>query len=123
MRRLEGVVRTMPPMRLVATLLLAAAVSSARDDRSVGTDTLFNTDMYVSPAKGESPSKGEWVVFHEGEGKPGKGYFMEHAPGEIAEFRLFVPKGLKKGKLYPLLIVPHVDDARPASIRPLSRTA
>ncbi len=70
--------------------------------------TLHNTEIYASPWAGETPSKGTVSVRHEGMGEPPeKGYFKEHDPGEVAEFHLFVPDGLKEGEKYPLLIVYH----------------
>ncbi|MFV1959361.1 MAG: hypothetical protein ACC662_08105, partial [Planctomycetota bacterium] len=71
-------------------------------------DSLFNTEIYVSPWEGEKASKGTFEVRHEGQGEPPKqGYFKKHEPGEVAEFHYFVPEGLKKGRKYPLLIVYH----------------
>jgi len=71
-------------------------------------DSLYNTDIYVSPWEGETPGKGTFSVRHEGEGElPKEGYFKKHEPGEVAEFHLFVPKGLNGDRKYPLLIVYH----------------
>ncbi len=70
--------------------------------------SLHNTEIYESPWKGEKVSKGTFSVRHEGQGEPPKeGYFKKHAPGEVAEFHIFVPDGLKRGSKYPLLIVYH----------------
>lgn len=52
----------------------------------------FDMGLFESPSLGETPSKGEYLIYHKGEGKPGKGYFKKHEPGEIAEFHLFVPE-------------------------------
>lgn len=71
-------------------------------------DSLFNTEIYTSPWKGETVSKGDYSIFHKGKGElPKKGYFKKHEPGETAEFHLYVPKGLDPNKKYPLLIVYH----------------
>jgi dienelactone hydrolase len=68
----------------------------------------FNTSMVQDPAAGESSGSGEKRVYHEGEGEPPEtGYFKHHEPGEVAEYHLFVPDNLDRGKLYPLLIVYH----------------
>ena len=88
-------------MRVMGALLLTVASAPAQDD-------LFNTDMYVSPAEGETASKGTFTVFHQGMGEmPTSGYFKRHEPGEVAEYHLFVPDGLSSKKRYPLLIVYH----------------
>lgn len=64
--------------------------------------------MIQDPADGETASDGEQLVYHEGVGEPPEtGYFMEHEPGEVAEFHLFVPDNLKRDRKYPLLIVYH----------------
>ncbi len=104
-----------------AALLLACALLPLRED------SRFDLGLFVDPAKGETQSKGEFFVYHEGVGKPGKGYFQRHEPGEVAEFHLFVPEaalppsGKKRGssrkkkarkkkyweRKYPLLIVYH----------------
>ncbi len=71
-------------------------------------ETLFNTEIYQSPWQGETSSQGRFSIRHEGQGGPPKrGYFLQHTPGEVAEFHLFVPDGLDSKKLYPLLIVYH----------------
>jgi hypothetical protein len=72
-----------------------------------GQDGLYNTDLYDNPATGETASAGAVVVYHPGVGKPGDGYFLKHAPGEVAEYHLFVPEGLESGRPYPLWIVYH----------------
>gem|GEM_PF-1460482 len=92
------------PMRitLFCALLLASAVAFAEDA------SLYNTEIYESPWKGEASSTGVFSVRHEGQGDPPEqGYFKEHERGEVAEFHLFVPDGLDPARKYPLLIVYH----------------
>jgi len=87
---------------LCALLLLGGAPAIAQED------SLHNTEIYLSPWKGETPSKGTFSVRHEGKGElPKTGYFKKHTPGEVAEFHLFVPDGLDPARKYPLLIVYH----------------
>ena len=89
-------------MRILVSCALLVVCASA-DDAS-----LYNTEIYESPWKGETASKGAFSVRHEGQGEPPKeGYFKKHEPGEVAEFHLFVPEGLARGRRYPLLIVYH----------------
>jgi len=91
------------PATLLGIIVGLTATASRANDLP-----LFNTEIYVSPWFGESPSKGTFSVRHESEGEPPeKGYFKKHGPGEIAEFHLFTPNGLDPKKRYPLLIVYH----------------
>lgn len=88
---------------LCALVLLTGGGVTAEEDGS-----LHNTEIYESPWKGETPSKGTYSTRHEGEGEPPKeGYFKKHDPGEVAEFHLFVPDGLEQRGPVPLLIVYH----------------
>jgi hypothetical protein len=88
--------------------LLLAALLNAQNSGDAGIESYFNTAMVQNPAVGETPGKGEFLVYHEGVGEPPEtGYFMEHEPGEVAEFHLFVPDNLLPKQRYPLLIVYH----------------
>jgi hypothetical protein len=96
---------------LLLLSLLVVLVTPQDPDR-------FDMGLFLSPSKGETASKGEFLVYHKGEGKPGKSYFKEHQPGEIAEFHLFVPEAAARQtskrkrskqapKKLPLFIVYH----------------
>ncbi len=95
-------------MKIRQTIWLCMAVVLVGLSAEAKEDLLFNTEIYVSPWKGETNSQGKFSVRHEGKGEPPKtGYFKKHDLGEIAEFHLFVPKNLDSNKKYPLLIVYH----------------
>ncbi len=85
-----------------ALLIFSAATCVAEEE------SLFPTELFESPWKGEPPSRGQFSVRHAGQGKPPeKGYFLKHKPGEVAEFHLFVPEGLDPRQRYPLVIAYH----------------
>ncbi|MHC5021255.1 MAG: hypothetical protein ACYTGX_14315 [Planctomycetota bacterium] len=90
------------PHALTTSLLTAAFLLCAAPQEG-----LYNTSLYEDPAAGETLGTGSAVVYHQGIGKPGAGYFLKHQPGEIAEFHLFVPDGVQPGRTYPLWIVYH----------------
>ena len=95
-------------MKIRQTIWICVAIILVGLSAEAKEDLLFNTEIYISPWKGETASQGEFSVRHQGKGElPKTGYFQKHEPGEVAEFHLFVPKGLDSNRKYPLLIVYH----------------
>ena len=95
-------------MRVTTAIVIFAVTALGVVAVSAEDESLFNTEITLSPWEGETPSKGTFSVRHEGMGEPPKeGYFKKHEPGEVAEFHLFVPDDLDPAGKYPLLIVYH----------------
>ncbi|HHI80329.1 MAG TPA: hypothetical protein ENK02_10150 [Planctomycetes bacterium] len=71
------------------------------------TATRFRMGLFQDPEPSDKGRHGRFEVVHKGMGKPGKSYFKSHKKGEVAEYHLFIPEGMKPNRRYPLLIAFH----------------
>ncbi len=98
----------LPPLHLsLAAIFLLPKNLSPQSPKVEKAFPRFRLELFQDPEPKDKGRHGHFEIFHKGLGKPGKSYFKKHKKGEIAEFHLFIPKGLVKGKLYPLLIAFH----------------